>query len=62
MKGDLEDLMANVRKIEEHGQAMGLTLNVHKSELISRDQYVVEVMISDFHGLKFTKPQDATLL
>ena len=61
MGGDLEDLMTDLRKIEEHGWAIGLTLNVHKSELISHEQSVVEVIISDFPGLKFTEPQDATL-
>ena len=37
MGGDLEDLMADLRKSEEHGRAIGLTFNVHKSELISHD-------------------------
>ena len=54
--GDLEDLRADLRKSEDHGWAIGLTVNVHKSELISHGQSVVEVMISDFPGLKFTEP------
>ena len=35
---------------------------MHKSEVISNDRFVVEIMICDFPGLSFTKPQDATLL
>ena len=62
MGGDLEDLTADLRKIEEHGRAVGLILNVFKSEVISHDRSVVEAMISNFPGLKFTEPQDATLL
>ena len=37
MGGDLEDLSADLRNIEEHGRTIGLTLNVLKSELISHD-------------------------
>ena len=51
-----------MRKIEEHGRAVGLTPNVFKSEVISHDRSVVEAMISNIPGLKFTEPQDATLL
>ena len=54
MGGYLEDLMDDLRKIEEHCRAIGLNLTVHKSKLMSDDQSVVEIVISDFPGLKFT--------
>ena len=38
MGGDLDDLTANLKRINEEGKAFGLILNVSKSKLISSDQ------------------------
>ena len=62
MGGDIETLTLDLTKIREQGQALGLSLNMSKSELIARDQSAVEVMTSSFPGLSSTDPQDAILL
>ena len=62
MGGDIEALTLDLTKIREQGQALGLSLNMSESELISHDQSAVEVMTSSFPGLSATDPQDAILL
>ena len=60
--GSLEDLRADVRKIEKQGKALGLHLNVAKSELISYSTSAGPTLISAFPGLQFVIPDQATLL
>ena len=62
MGGDLDDLTADLKRINEEGQALGLTLNMSKSELISHDQSKLGTMFPTFQDLVFVDLKDATLL
>ena len=62
MGGDLDDVTADLKRINEEGQALSLIFNVSKSELISHDQSKLGTMFSTFHDLVFVDPKDATLL
>ena len=57
MGGDLDDLTADLKGINEEGQALGLILNVSKSELISNDQSKMNAMFSTFQDLVFVDPK-----
>ena len=56
MGGDLDDLTTDLKRINEEGQALGLILNVSKSELISHDQSKLGIMFSIFQVLVFVDP------
>jgi hypothetical protein len=60
--GNLADLQAGFQKIEDQGQALGLYLNVDKSELISCDESAVTAVLSAFPGLQFIRAHQVTLL
>ena len=60
--GNLADLQADFQRIEDQGQALGLYLNVDKSELISYDESAVTAVLSAFAGLQFIRAHQATLL
>ena len=60
--GNLADLQADFQRIEDQGQALGLYLNVDKSELISYDESAVTAVLSAFPGLQFIRAHQATLL
>ena len=60
--GNLADLQADFQRIEDRGQALGLHLNVDKSELISHDESAVRDVLSAFPGLQFISAHQATLL
>ena len=60
--GNLDDITADLKRIEEQGQDLGLYLNVEKSELISHNQSTVDDVLSTFPGLQFVHAQQATLL
>ena len=49
--GNFEELQANLEKIEDHEKALGLFLNVEKSELIFHCQFAVSTLLSAFSGL-----------
>ena len=51
MGGDLNDLIADLKRINEEGQALGLILNVSKSKQISHDQSKLGTMFSTFQDL-----------
>ena len=60
--GNFEELQADLEKIEDHGKALGLLLNVEKSELISHCQSAVSILLSAFSGLQFVHVNHAKLL
>ena len=60
--GKLEDISADLKRIEDQGRELGLYLNVNKSELISNDQSAVASMLSSFPGLQSVPSEHATLL
>ena len=60
--GNLDDITADLKRIEEQGQDLGLYLNVEKSELISHNQSTVDDVLSTFPGLQFVHAQQATPL
>ena len=60
--GNLADLQADFQRIEDRGQALGLHLNVNKSELVSYDESAVRDVLSVFPGLQFISAHQATLL
>ena len=60
--GNLEDLQTDLQRIEDQGQALGLELNVDKSELITHDWSAVGSTLSIFPGLQFVDTQQAMLL
>ena len=60
--GNLADLQADFQRIEDQGQALGLYLNVDKSELISCDESAVTAVLSAFPGLQFIRTHQLTLL
>jgi hypothetical protein len=60
--GSFEDLQANLHRIEVEGHALGLHLNVTKSELVAHNPLVLCNAFSDFAGLQFVHPDQATLL
>ena len=60
--GTFGSLTADLKRIEEIGQSLGLSLNMSKSELICHNRSAADAMVSNFPGLRFTVPQEATLL
>ena len=60
--GSFEDLQADLHRIEVEGHALGLHLNVTKSELVAHNPLVLCNAFSDFAGLQFVHPDQATLL
>ena len=60
--GNLHDIASDLKRIEEHGEVLGLFLNVDKSELISHDPSTVESLLTTFPGLQFVDVQKTTLL
>ena len=46
----------------DQGQALGLSLNVDKSELISHDKSAVSTLLSAIPRLQFVQADHATLL
>ena len=57
-----EDLQANLGKIEDQGNTLGLLLNVEKSELISHCLSAATTLLSAFSGLQFVHTDHAKLL
>ena len=57
MGGDLEDLIADLKTIEEQGRVRGLILNVSKSVLISHDRPAADAMISNIPGISSLNPR-----
>ena len=51
-----------MKRIEEHGEVLGLFLNVDKSELMSHDPSTAESLLTTFPRLQFVDVQKATLL
>ena len=61
--GKVEDLQADLQLIEDQGKALGLFLNVDKSELISHSTSTVSTsLMSAFPGLLIVHPTQARLL
>ena len=61
--GKVEDLQADLRLIKDQGKALGLFLNVDKSELISHSNSTVSTsFMSAFPGLQVVHPTQARLL
>ena len=59
---DLDHLTADLKRINEEGQALGLILSMLKTELISTDQSKIDAMFCIFLDLVFLGPKNATLL
>ena len=57
MGGNLDDLTADLKRINKEGQALGLILNVLKSELISNNLSKMNAMFSTFQDLVFVDPK-----
>ena len=60
--GNLDDIATDLKRIEEHGEVLGLFLDVDKSELMSHDPSTAESLLTTFPGLQFVDVQKATLL
>jgi hypothetical protein len=58
----LEDIIADLKLLEEQGKDLGLQLNVEKSELIAKDQSSASNVLSIFPGLQYVPPGQASLL
>ena len=58
----IASMQAAFQRIEDQGQALGLHLNVGKSELVSYDESTVTTVLSAFPGLQFIRAHQATLI
>ena len=60
--GTLEDVQADLHIIETEGAALGLTMNVSKSEIVSYNESAISPILSAFPGLEFTHAHETVLL
>ena len=60
--GSFEDIESDLLKIENQGKALGLFLNVDKSEVLSHSESSVSPVLSAFPGLQYVHASHAILL
>ena len=60
--GSVEDIVADLQRIEDQGKALGLFLNVDKSEVVSDSESAVGHLLSTFPGLQYVQASHAILL
>ena len=60
--GSVEDMVADLRRIEDQGKALGLFLNVDKSEVVCHSESSVGHLLSTFPGLQYIQASHAILL
>ena len=60
--GCLDDVLNDLKLIEEESKDLGLHLNMNKSELISHYEDSLQTPLSNYPGLQLYSPNAATLL
>ena len=60
--GSLENIQADLCRIEVQGKALGLHLNVDKTEVVSHGESAVGSLLSAFPGLQYVHAAHATVL
>ena len=60
--GSVEDIVGDLRRIEDQGKALGLFLNVDKSEVVCHSESSVGHLLSTFPGLQYVQASHAILL
>ena len=62
ISGSLENIQADLRRIEVQGKALGLHLNVDKTEVVPHSESAVGSLLSAFPGLQYVHAGHATVL